>query len=104
LLQELLNGSGISQRVEETKAAKEVAALEEFFTVLANDSARAFYGPGHVVAAAEQGAVRTLLISDSLYRYVHARPYQKPVNLTTLCNNSFADAEIAPSGGESAFL
>jgi protein pelota len=32
------------------------------------DSARAFYGPGHVLAAAELGAIQTLLISDKLFR------------------------------------
>lgn len=36
--------------------------------MLAADPARAFYGPGHVRAAAELGAVGTLLLSDSLLR------------------------------------
>jgi protein pelota len=36
--------------------------------MLAADSTRAFYGPGHVAAAAEQGAIANLLIADSLYR------------------------------------
>jgi hypothetical protein len=31
--------------------------------MLAADPARAFYGPGHVLAAAELGAIQTLLIS-----------------------------------------
>ena len=56
----------------DTKAAKEVAALDEFFAMLATDSSRAFYGPGHVVAAAEQGAVSKLLISDALYKCARA--------------------------------
>ena len=55
----------------DTKAAKEVAALEAFFAMLGNDSSRAFYGPGHVVAAVEQGAVSKLLLVDSLYRCTH---------------------------------
>ena len=37
-------------------------------TALNVDSARAFYGPGHALAAAELGAVQTLLISDRLFR------------------------------------
>ena len=36
--------------------------------MLGNDASRAFYGPGHVVAAAQEGAVAKLLIADSLYR------------------------------------
>lgn len=31
--------------------------------MLGNDPARAFYGPGHVLAAAELGAIQTLLLS-----------------------------------------
>jgi protein pelota len=36
--------------------------------MLSNDPSRAFYGPGHVVAAAELGAIQTLLLTDSLFR------------------------------------
>ena len=36
--------------------------------MMAKDSARAFYGPGHVQAAHELGAVQTLLITDTLFR------------------------------------
>lgn len=42
--------------------------MQEFFEVLAVEPARAFYGPGHVAAAAAAGAVSKLLITDSLYR------------------------------------
>jgi protein pelota len=34
--------------------------------MLGADSSRAFYGPGHVLAAAELGAIQTLLISGAL--------------------------------------
>ena len=53
---------------QDTKAARETGALQEFYATLAADPARAFYGPGHVRAAAELGAVGTLLLSDSLLR------------------------------------
>ena len=36
--------------------------------MMGRDSARAFYGPGHVQAAHELGAVQTLLITDTLFR------------------------------------
>jgi protein pelota len=49
-------------RADVTTAA--VAAwLQEFYAMLGADSSRAFYGPGHVLAAAELGAIQTLLIS-----------------------------------------
>ena len=54
--------------MQDTKAAQEVAALQAFHTMLGQDSARAFYGPGHVRAAYELGAIQTLLISDTLFR------------------------------------
>jgi hypothetical protein len=40
--------------------------LQEFYAMLGADSSRAFYGPGHVLAAAELGAIQTLLISGAL--------------------------------------
>lgn len=54
--------------MQDTKAAQEVAALQAFHIMLSQDSARAFYGPGHVRAAHELGAIQTLLISDTLFR------------------------------------
>lgn len=54
--------------LQDTKAAQEVAALQAFHAMLGQDSARAFYGPGHVRAAHELGAIQTLLISDTLFR------------------------------------
>lgn len=53
---------------QDTKAAQEVGALADFHAMLGQDSARAFYGPGHVRAAADLGAVQTLLLSDTLFR------------------------------------
>lgn len=54
--------------LQDTKAAKETQALQAFYDMMARDSARAFYGPGHVQAAHELGAVQTLLITDTLFR------------------------------------
>ena len=42
--------------------------MEAFLTMLGSEPARAMYGPGHVNAAHELGAIDTLLISDSLFR------------------------------------
>lgn len=54
--------------LQDTKAAEEIAALKAWYAMLAQDSARAFYGPGHVQAAHELGAIQTLLLSDTLFR------------------------------------
>jgi hypothetical protein len=62
-LKEVLALPAIASKIKDTKAAREVSALQEFYTMLTADSSRAFYGPGHVLAAAELGAIQTLLIS-----------------------------------------
>ena len=67
-MQEVLGTPGVLERIKDTSAAKEVKALDDFHQTLAHDSARAFYGPGHVLAASELGAIDTLLISDKLFR------------------------------------
>ena len=53
--------------MQNTKAAKELAALKDWHDMNGRDPNRAFYGPGHVFAAAELGAVDTLLLSDTLF-------------------------------------
>jgi hypothetical protein len=55
----------IAGKIKDTKAAREVSALQDFYAMLTADSSRAFYGPGHVLAAAELGAIQTLLISGA---------------------------------------
>lgn len=52
--------------MQDTKALRETRVLQEFYAMLSHDSARAFYGPGHVRAAHELGAIGTLLISDTV--------------------------------------
>ena len=66
-----LSASTTSRRfclTQDTKAAKETKLLQDFYDMMARDSARAFYGPGHVQAAHELGAVQILLITDTLFR------------------------------------
>ena len=48
----------VAAQVKDTKAAREVNALADFMAMLAQDSSRAFYGPGHVHAAHELGAIQ----------------------------------------------
>lgn len=42
--------------------------LEKFFKMLEADPLRAWYGEGHVLKAAERGAIGKLLISDEIFR------------------------------------
>lgn len=56
--------------MSDTKAAGEVKALENFYSILQSEPAKAFYGKNHVTKAAEAQAIETLLISDNLFRYL----------------------------------
>lgn len=59
--------------------------------MMARDSARAFYGPAHVRAAHELGAVQTLMLTDTLLRVnnvAERRRYAKLVD------------EVKEGGGE----
>lgn len=67
-MREVMASQDIQRRVADTKAARETRALQDFYSMMAQDSSRAFYGPGHVFAAAEMGAVDTLLIADTVLR------------------------------------
>lgn len=57
-------------KMADTKALGEVKALEQFYTMLQTEPAKAFYGVAHVEKASEAQAIETLLISDSLFRCV----------------------------------
>jgi protein pelota len=55
-------------RQADTKFAKEVEVLTRFFKLMQDDPDRAWYGYQSVVAANEQLAIDSLLITDELFR------------------------------------
>lgn len=67
---EVLASPVVAAKMSDTKAALEVKALETFYSMLMSDPSKAFYGVKHVEKADEQQAIETLLISDSLFRFV----------------------------------
>ncbi|KAJ6598938.1 eRF1 domain 1-domain-containing protein [Mycena vulgaris] len=67
-LVEVLKSPEIVSQLKETKFAREGIVLDKFFKMLGTDEMRAWYGPDHVVLAADRGAIGTLLISDELFR------------------------------------
>ena len=64
----MLADPAVLAKVSDTKAMGEVRALEQFYTMLQMEPAKAFYGPKHVLKANEAQAIETLLISDNLFR------------------------------------
>jgi protein pelota len=79
----------MNAQLKETKFAREGIMLDKsdnyrirnvlglnvcrFFKMLGSDEMRAWYGPDHVILAADRGAIGTLLISDELFRYAHSQ-------------------------------
>uniref|UniRef100_A0A453PUV4 eRF1/Pelota-like N-terminal domain-containing protein n=2 Tax=Aegilops tauschii TaxID=37682 RepID=A0A453PUV4_AEGTS len=60
---DVLAAPTVMSLIKDTRAAQEVPALQEFFAMIAKDSARACYGPKHVEVAHERLAIQTLLLT-----------------------------------------
>lgn len=67
-LEEVLKDPTVHKNLNDTKFAREAAVFEEFQKVLNEDDDRAWYGPKEVAKAVELGAVKYLLLTDSLFR------------------------------------
>ncbi|KAJ3016612.1 hypothetical protein HKX48_003954 [Thoreauomyces humboldtii] len=67
-LTEVLQQPTVAAQLSDTKYAHEARTLQRFYSVLAQDPDRAFYGYGHVKLAAERGAVEVLMVTDELFR------------------------------------
>lgn len=96
-LREVLDAPNVTNMIKDTKAAKEVQALKDFFNMLSNDPTRACYGPKHVEVAHERMAVQTLLITDELFRSSNTETRKKYVNLVNSVNDSGGTAHIFSS-------
>ncbi|XP_010551095.1 PREDICTED: protein PELOTA 1 [Tarenaya hassleriana] len=96
-LREVLDAPNVMNMIKDTKAAKEVQALKEFFDMLSNESARACYGPKHVEIAHERMAVQTLLITDELFRNSDIATRKKYVKLVESVKGSGGEAYIFSS-------
>uniref|UniRef100_A0A7S3PPM2 eRF1 domain-containing protein n=1 Tax=Aplanochytrium stocchinoi TaxID=215587 RepID=A0A7S3PPM2_9STRA len=93
-LDEVLKDPGIQSRLADTSALKEVNALNKFLMMLNNNSEKAFYSYNHVKAALDQGAIRTLLITDSLFRSNNIQTRKKYVSLVEDCREAGAEVMI----------
>lgn len=60
--------------------------------MLGTDEMRAWYGPDHVILAAERGAIGTLLITDELFRWENfSSSTRNNSNLAALHTHSASD-------------
>ncbi|KAI8916947.1 hypothetical protein DFJ77DRAFT_429701 [Powellomyces hirtus] len=67
-LTEVLSQPVVQNQLSDTKYANEVRTLQRFYTVLAHDPDKAFYGFQHVALAADRGAIEVLMVTDELFR------------------------------------
>ncbi|THU68610.1 hypothetical protein C4D60_Mb08t05690 [Musa balbisiana] len=96
-LKEVLDAPTVMSLIKDTKAAQEVRALKDFFTMLSNDTARACYGPKHVEVAHERMAIQTLLITDGLFRNSDIATRQKYVKFVESVKDSGGTVHIFSS-------
>ncbi|KAH7664175.1 Translation release factor pelota protein [Dioscorea alata] len=96
-LKDVLEVPSVMALIKDTKAAQEVRALKDFFTMLSDDPDRACYGPKHVEVAHERMAIQTLLITDSLFKNADIQTRQKYVKLVESVKDSGGIAHIFSS-------
>jgi len=71
-LQEIIKRGIIERVVKDTKIQQEVTALNELLTEISKDSGLAVYGLDQVENAVNAGAVKTLLITNVVFRKAKA--------------------------------
>lgn len=96
-LREVLQSEEVRARLIDTKAAREVAALDRFFTVLHDNEDQACYGYKFVTKALATGAVETLLLSDNLFRHRETKTRLQYVKLVEDAREAGATVHIFSS-------
>jgi len=81
-LSQVLASPEVASQLKNTKFAREGQMLEKFFKMMENDPLRAWYGEGHVLRAADRGAISKLLISDEIFRSPDPTRRKRFVKLT----------------------
>ncbi|XP_065356610.1 protein pelota [Calliphora vicina] len=96
-LKEVLQEPAVMSKISDTKAAGEVKALEQFYTMLQCEPAKAFYGKKHILMAADSMAIETLLISDNLFRCQDVHQRKEYVQLVENVRDAGGDVKIFSS-------
>lgn len=81
-LNEALSDPKVLVKLKDTKAIKELKALEIFYETMKKDSDRIAYGPRHVIEANSHKAIDYLLLSDLLFR---SKDFGKRKSYNELC-------------------
>ncbi|KAH3686660.1 hypothetical protein WICPIJ_002368 [Wickerhamomyces pijperi] len=100
-LEEVLKNEEVQKKLSDTKFAKDVLILDEFFKRLNDDDCTAWYGPQECKKAVEMGAVKNLLITDSLFRSDDISKRQQYIELSDLVRSTGGDVNVFSSLHES---
>lgn len=100
-LDEVLKTEEIQKQLSTTKFAKDVLLLDEFFKTLNADDGKAWYGPKECEKAINMGAVKNLLLTDSLFRSDDIAERKKYIELSEIVKNTGGEVTIFSSLHES---
>jgi protein pelota len=114
-LTEVLKEPRIASILADTKAAKEAKVMVTYHKMHNNDPDRTTYGAKQVKSAAEQCAVKHLMLSDGLFRSTNTKERRLYANIvgtvrenggqvTIFSAGSEPDAELAKLTGVAAIL
>lgn len=93
-LEEVLKSPDVQKKLSDTKFAKDVLVLDEFFKRLNDDDGRAWYGPQECSKAIAMGAVKNLLITDTLFRSDDLNQRQKYIELSDIVRSTGGEVNI----------
>lgn len=96
-LKEVLADPAVTSKLADTKAAGEVKALDNFFTMLQTEPDRAYYGLGQIEMASEAMAVETLLVTDELFRSTDLLTRKRYVKLVENVKDNGGDVRVFSS-------
>lgn len=96
-LKEVLADQAVTAKLADTKAAGEVKALDNFFTMLQTEPDRAYYGMAHIERANEAMAVETLLVTDELFRSTDLPTRKRYVKLVENVKDNGGDVRVFSS-------
>jgi protein pelota len=100
-LDEVLRNEEVQKQLSDTKFAKDVILLDEFFKSLNDDNGKAWYGPKESEKAVNMGAVKNLLLTDTLFRSDNINERKHYIELSETVKNTGGVVTIFSSLHES---
>lgn len=100
-LNELLKSPALQSKVSNTRFIKESRAVDSFYDMMTTDENRAWYGVKVVEKAIERGAVKTLLVSNALFRSQNIAERRRYVSMVDAVKEVGGEALVLSSVHES---